>query len=487
MSVCMFSNTEFSSLGNYLSLAYEAHGVPNIVPAPSTIARALFDMNVASYNARYPDYPYADNFEYFENAPVVTDMEAFFLVRNIVVESICAGDETIDDINQAMAKYVGYEYAQNIIRFCLSGSFEVATHSDSLIGRCYKFSRGSQFGYVLSLSQGTPTIELFTKRKFSGTNAEVAIVNIFDELLIRSTTDIENIVCDSTYSFMPALTPQQAATLKQRLLDIEEAKRDAAKAKALENMKHAEATRSQLESIMPKETKALIVARLEVDESDSMSDYHGSSTQRSVIIGFSKHTRDLFPEMRKAAKHFSDTAHMATLPKEAEHREKYSMGGGYYLKDGYRHSSGWTINKVSLNFGLSNYDRAEIAPHLLSDTQRTEQSETKLTTVTPSAQGDTVTMRINSEKEGVELHFSDKPDSTTISQLHAYKFRYHRRNKFWYAKQTDGRLKFAKQLCSLSDSSDAISEKTHTAVSSDDTNPAVPFDLHTLLFGDGVC
>ena len=26
--------------------------------------------------------------------------------------------------------------------------------------------------------------------------------------------------------------------------------------------------------------------------------------------------------------------------------ERYSMGGGYYLKDGYRHSSGWSVYKV---------------------------------------------------------------------------------------------------------------------------------------------
>ena len=29
-----------------------------------------------------------------------------------------------------------------------------------------------------------------------------------------------------------------------------------------------------------------------------------------------------------------------------EHREKYSMGGGYYLKDGGRHCTGWKIYKV---------------------------------------------------------------------------------------------------------------------------------------------
>lgn len=32
--------------------------------------------------------------------------------------------------------------------------------------------------------------------------------------------------------------------------------------------------------------------------------------------------------------------------RNAEHREKYSMGGGYYLMDGYRHSTGWCVKKI---------------------------------------------------------------------------------------------------------------------------------------------
>jgi hypothetical protein len=31
---------------------------------------------------------------------------------------------------------------------------------------------------------------------------------------------------------------------------------------------------------------------------------------------------------------------------EIEHKEKYSMGAGYYLKDGHSNSSGWAVKKV---------------------------------------------------------------------------------------------------------------------------------------------
>ena len=104
-----------------------------------------------------------------------------------------------------------------------------------------------------------------------------------------------------------------------------------------------------LKSIVPGGTKAILLAVHVEDKCDYMSDYHGSSRTRSVVVGFSKHARDLFPEMRKAARNFSETVSLADAPKEAEHREKYSMGGGYYLKNGYRHSTGWKIEKVRID------------------------------------------------------------------------------------------------------------------------------------------
>jgi hypothetical protein len=59
--------------------------------------------------------------------------------------------------------------------------------------------------------------------------------------------------------------------------------------------------RKRLEAIVPADAKAVIVAELHEDESDSMTDYYGYRTQRTVILGFSSHTKDLFSEMRKHA------------------------------------------------------------------------------------------------------------------------------------------------------------------------------------------
>lgn len=47
--------------------------------------------------------------------------------------------------------------------------------------------------------------------------------------------------------------------------------------------------------------------------------------------------------MRKAAKHFDETAHLAEENKDYEHRENWSMGDGYYLAAHRR--SGWKIEK----------------------------------------------------------------------------------------------------------------------------------------------
>ena len=104
--------------------------------------------------------------------------------------------------------------------------------------------------------------------------------------------------------------------------------------------------RKRLAEIFPEDAQAVIVARLRQNESDSYTDYYSYSTQRTVIIGFSKHKRDLFSEMRKHAPNFEGTAYLAEFNEDYEHREKYSMGDGYYL--GESKYSGWIIEKTPI-------------------------------------------------------------------------------------------------------------------------------------------
>ncbi len=123
---------------------------------------------------------------------------------------------------------------------------------------------------------------------------------------------------------------------KQRVADKEQAEKKANTAQATA----IEAGSKILPSI-PEGVKALIIAELMEDDSDTMSDYFASHSTKVIILAFSTHTRDLFPEMRKAALNCPDTAYLAT--EGEEHREKYSMGEGYYI--GARRS-GWRISKL---------------------------------------------------------------------------------------------------------------------------------------------
>ncbi len=98
--------------------------------------------------------------------------------------------------------------------------------------------------------------------------------------------------------------------------------------------------------LLPENALGVIVARLKQDECDSQTDYFASRTTRTVILGFSTHKRDIFSEMRKHASNFEETAYLAEYNEDYEHREKYSMGAGYYL--GESKYSGWIIEKVSM-------------------------------------------------------------------------------------------------------------------------------------------
>lgn len=63
---------------------------------------------------------------------------------------------------------------------------------------------------------------------------------------------------------------------------------------------------------IPEDAKAYIIAEFKEDQSDSQTDYYGSTTVKTVLLGFSKHTRNLFSEMRKMADLYGPTQHLGT-------------------------------------------------------------------------------------------------------------------------------------------------------------------------------
>lgn len=160
----------------------------------------------------------------------------------------------------------------------------------------------------------------------------------------------------------------------------------------------AEALRGKI----PASAKSLIVAELDENDSDLMTDYHNHKTARRVVIGWRTSTRENFAKLREAAGRFPETAHLGpgrdiwkvwvlddegfrryvnqdgepstwdavkfetesealvfiestrlegakTDCESVEHRENWSMGSGNYLKAGGDDSSGWRVRSVAVS------------------------------------------------------------------------------------------------------------------------------------------
>ena len=146
---------------------------------------------------------------------------------------------------------------------------------------------------------------------------------------------------DVNPEFMDAF---EVAILLQEAQAKVQAEADEAEKEKIRVEEVKKAGRKRFAEIFPANAQAVIVARLKQDESDMQTDYFASSTRRTVILGFSTHKRDLFSEMRKHASNFEETACLAEYNEQYEHREKYSMGAGYYLGESKYH--GWIIEKV---------------------------------------------------------------------------------------------------------------------------------------------
>jgi hypothetical protein len=263
------------------------------------------------------------------------------------------------------------------------------------------------------------------------------------------------------------------------------------------------ATRAALAALRPAWAKALIVAELEHDASDSMTDYFNTTTSRHVALAWSAHTRDLFLELRKAAAKFPATSHLgpgcdrytacvvlasdvvsgstaywkdspshwhreldedgkafitraaadaflATAPEPEpiqfgdtigsfrwrlthetiEHREKYSMGHGYYLKAAGRYHDGWMVRKID---AAGSYTGA-LEIDLLREPSAPEQRAASVTRPT---------ITINAEKSGVEIRFPSRPADAVLQQLKAHGWRWSRFAGCWYHRDTPDARVFA--------------------------------------------
>jgi len=104
--------------------------------------------------------------------------------------------------------------------------------------------------------------------------------------------------------------------------------------------------RERLKEIIPDYAQAAIIACEREDRSDPYTDYFAASTVRTVILGFSTHTKNNFQEMRNLAGNFIETAYLKEKNEEYENRENYTGGSGYYLGESKYH--GWIIKKAQI-------------------------------------------------------------------------------------------------------------------------------------------
>ena len=73
-----------------------------------------------------------------------------------------------------------------------------------------------------------------------------------------------------------------------------------------------------------------------------------------------------------------------------------------------------------------------------------------------------VSYKINDEKNGIELYFSEKPSEEIREQLKQYGFKWSPMRSIWYAKKTDERLNFVQSLLSDSYNSELTEEQRKT-------------------------
>lgn len=153
------------------------------------------------------------------------------------------------------------------------------------------------------------------------------------------------------YFYPGRLMPEEKiAELEKRFLEKERAEALEAKKRRIENERLAVIGKEHFADAIKKHGKpvALILAVEHEDVSDLQTDYFDYRTVRTVVLAFSKHKRNLFPEMRKAALNsdIPEIRKLATAPADWENREDYSGGHGYYLAESKY--SGWSIEKIPL-------------------------------------------------------------------------------------------------------------------------------------------
>ena len=248
-----------------------------------------------------------------------------------------------------------------------SGMVEISVKTDDTKnqlqpGRILKLNGYNDPRYVIVKNQGIDSICAHYGARYLCVNLEDFTFKIEQAYTMRHISDrkdgrIQLYITDETLDAVQTANAFRKAEINQ----TEETERNL-KAEILRN-ENVQKGKKLFAKYIPADAKALIIAELETDDCDMQTDYFNTTHSGLVVLGWSTHKRDIFSEMRKHAHKIPETRHLATVPtvgsngdektddnKEFwhpsdEHREKYSMGAGYYLKASGVYSTGWKIEK----------------------------------------------------------------------------------------------------------------------------------------------
>jgi protein-L-isoaspartate O-methyltransferase len=123
----------------------------------------------------------------------------------------------------------------------------------------------------------------------------------FDAFLVDATATLQR--CKATRPTVDKRTTEEQRAQQAARMQADRERISASDA-------YGEDIQRQLAALRPRDARALVVAELEKNESDSMSDYFATSTARTVAIGWRTGSREDFRQLRKAAAGFSETAHL---------------------------------------------------------------------------------------------------------------------------------------------------------------------------------
>lgn len=146
----------------------------------------------------------------------------------------------------------------------------------------------------------------------------------------------------------PELVPQEELDRIRRLVEenerIEREKLEAAN-REYERQKAIGTARWDKAMMKHGDAKAVVVAECMINESDIQTDYFAEKRGTVVPLMFSKHTKRLFSEFRKAARlaKIEGIRELADADKDAEDKDEHSLRK--------RHYGGWRIVKYDLSGG----------------------------------------------------------------------------------------------------------------------------------------